>query len=387
MQTNTLLTNKKPLLDSLGTSYNMAYYSQMNSENMLVEQTFNWSQRFSLPGASFGDSSSILIPINQFLGEMFLYVRLPNLVANQQLCPGWLFAAIESINYQLGASGTTAVTLSGDSIWQCVAAEIDNEPRRSEVFRLAGLGLLTPNTSPSPGFQDIPKVEAMIPIPTCFSTMCERIALDTTLMTNNIQVTVAFKTSDAIYSNIGVRPTEFLTAQIVLRQGKLSDQAMSLRSEMIANPDLQYSMPFTLFQSFSSPVFQGVRESQGIRGCQVTLSGLNNADLTSIVFYVVAVNSKMPENATTPKNPFHVDPISNVLVQYNGNTLFEFPGTSYKLAGMLTGKQGAVYYKNQVLIQNGPAFEARPVDDYLIFLDFAALRSACIHNVLYNTAR
>lgn len=399
MQTNAILSNKHALLSSMGTKYNDLYYSAANSSVSLVETTFGWGNVISLASPAFGSSSQVNIPVDQFIQEVVLHLRLPNTVANQTLCRGWGYAMLESVSYTLGASNSSSIVLQGDSILQSVLAQCTSREKRSQVLRLAGDEYLSPNPSPPAAYLDEDEqfIDAYVLLPLPMSTMCDKLPLDSTLLSNNIVVGINFRQSSAIYGGIGVRPNAFSVAELMLRQGKLSNQAASLRQNMIASPDLMYSYPFIHMQNFVSPTFQGIRRSQGIRGCSVNLNSFANADLVGICFWVVAVNDKNP-TLSTSCNPWATDDIEDVLVTFNGSTMFRFPGKSYKLTAAVIGEQQASGFDGSYIEQenyNGTVwvprssapFTSSPVDSHMVFLDFARLRSACMQEHLFNTFR
>lgn len=401
MQTDAILSNKHALLSSLGSKYNDLYYSAANSSVSLIETTFGWANVISLSSLSFGSSSQVNIPVDQFIQEVVLHLRLPNTVANQTLCRGWGYAMLDSVSYILGASNTSNIVLQGDSILQTVLAQCTTKEKRSEVLRLAGDEILSPELAPDAYLdKDIEFIDAYVLLPLPMSTMCDKLPLDSTLLSNNIVVGINFKQGSAIYGGTGAQPSQFLSAEVMLRQGKLSNQAASLRQEMIARPNMIYSYPYIHSQNFVSPTFEGKRRSDGQRACSVNLNSFANADLVGICFWVVAVDNKNPRDSTSC-NPWATDEIEDVLVTFNGSTMFRFPYKSYKLTSAVIGEQQASGFDNSYITQyirvggaggswvaqNTAPFNSRPVESHLVFLDFARLRSACMQDHLFNTFR
>lgn len=380
-----LLSNKRSLLSSLGKKYNGLYYSEENSTVELCETTFCWQNILSLPSVNFGSSSTISIPIDQFIQECVLHLRLPALQANESVCRGWGYASLASISYLIGASNSTQVVIQEDSIWQTVAAQCTTDEKRSELFRLGGdehLGLEVVPAGEAPEY-----VDAFIVIPLPFSTACDKLPMDSTLLSQNISVTFNFKNTSAIYGGSAVHPTSFVVAEVMLRQGKLSNQAASIRQEMIAHPELCYSYPFVLTSRFLSAPFQGSRYTDSRQGCKIQLNSFNNADLLGIAFYVVRDDYKSPAANSTP-NPFVLDELTDILVSFNGSTLFNLPGKSYKTTNCLIGEQQASYYQNSLVLPGAaPPFTSVPKDCYPVFLDFARVRSACLGQEMQNTWR
>lgn len=385
MSSDLVLSTKRAVLSSGGTRYNGLYYNQANSSVELLECTFGYPYQVSLSSSSFGSSSTIAIPINEFVDNFLLHLRLPNIQENESLAPGWGYRMLNNISYSLGASNTTQIVLQKDAILQAIFAQCKTEEKRSEIMRLSGQGFLGPALA---GIgEDIPTIDSYLtlPIPP-FSDVCGHLPFDSTLLANNINITITFESNpNIIYGGSATHPQSFSIAECMMRQGKLSNQSASIRAEMVNSPNLKYSLPMTHLQYWSSSSFAGKRRSDG--QCQVELNTFSNADLCGVSFWVIRDDFKNPTANFTP-NPYVTDNISDVLVTFGGSTLFNFPGESYKLTNMLVGEQNASYFHNQLMVGNSAlTFAASPVDCYMVFLDFARVRSACLPGQLMNVWR
>lgn len=383
-----ILTVKPSVLSSAGYKYNSLYYSSASSSADLLECTFNWQNVIALPTLQMGSSSQVNLPMDQFIQDVVLHVRLPNVVANQTLPRGWLFSIIDSISYTFGNSNSTQIVLQNDGIFLTCMSQISDAEKRDEILRLAGEEVLTPLVA-APG-EDVPNLDAWIVLPLPMSTPCneQKLPIDSTMLSSNIVLTIQFGNNSKIYGGSGApRPTAFLVAELLLRQGKLSNQSASVRSLMIAAPDLKYQYPFIHTQYWESPSFAGIRASQAVSACSITLNSFANADLVGVTFYVIKTTDKVPTDNSTP-NPFNSDPISNLVVTFNNSTMFNFPGLSYKMTNMLTGDLGASYYDNSIVSPGAVApFLSNPKQNYLIHLDFSRLRSDCYQQHMFNVMR
>lgn len=386
---DSFLTTKNVILNNPGSRFNGLYYSNKNSSVDIVECTFGWQNIISLPSLTFGSSNQVNLPIDQFIGEIILHLRLPNITATapngQQLVRGWGYAMLSSISYSLGNSNTTQITLQGDSILQAVMAQCTDPLKRDEILKLAGQELRTPLVAPVGG--DVPFNDAYVILPFPWSTACSKLAIDSTMLSSNVNIKIDFKqNASAIYGGADTRPSAFTVAEIMLRQGKLSNQALSLSNIMHKpreGPPLAYNYPFTHTQYFISPTFEGKKISDAYQGCQVDLNGFSNSDLIGISFYVIKVTDKNPVG-NAPPNPFNADDISNVLVTFNGSTLFNFPYQSYRLTNML-GEQSASYYPYSVI--NSTGTQSTPKNCYMVMLDFSQDRGICFMEHFYNVFR
>ena len=381
-----VLSTKRAVLSSGGVSYNDLYYGTMNSSLSLLECTFNYNYSITLPSRDFGSTSQINIPNDQLFECLILHLVLPQVVQGQSLARTWGYGMLNSVAWTFGSSNSTQIMLQGDSIYQTVIGQCTDPLKRLEISRLAGEEQTTPPPAPDPD-SDIPLNEAYLLIPLPCSTLCDKLPVDTTMLQNNISVQIQFNSDPRlIYGGTPTPPTSFLLAEVILKQGKLSNQAMSARKEMIMQPNLKYSYPFIHSQNFITPDFPGSRISNGAR-VSLTLNTFLNADIVGIMFWVVANENKRPTNNSTP-NPYNLDPISNVRLLFAGQTLFDFPGQSYKLTNMLSGQeQSASYIPGSYIPPGLGPFLPESRDNYPIFFDFSRIRSICFHSHLFNTWR
>jgi hypothetical protein len=339
----------------------------------------------SLSSFNFGSTSTINIPIGEFVGSVVLHLRIPVLQANEAVCPGWGYRMINNIAYSLGASNTTQIVLQGDSILQALLAQCPNAEKRSEVLKMGGQGAFGPTVA-LPG-EDIETLDAycLLPIPP-FSDLCGHLPIDTTLLSNNISISISMESNPKlIYGGSATHPASFLVAELLMRQGKLSDQSASIRTEMVRNANLKYSIPMIHYQHWESSSFPGKRRSDG--KCSVELNTFPNADLCGIVCWVIRDDYKNPTGNNCP-NPYITDEISDIVLTLGGATLFNLPSKSYKMTNMLTGgHQDASFFNNQLITGTAAPFSAVGKDCYPLCFDFSREKSACLPGQLFNVAR
>lgn len=396
------LSNKHVILSSGGTKLNDLYYHGLNSSASLVECTYSMGKySASLSNLSFDGTNNINIPNQSFLGETYLELELSNaadvgvgIPSDAVLCNAWGYAAIDSISYLMGSSNTSTITLSGPQIFMAVMSQCDTAEKRSEVLRLAGLTQIGPYT-------DGTRTRAYVLLPFPWSTMCDKLDVDTSLLSNNIMVTIKFKAANAIMTTAAgplgsTYPTKFLNAKITFRQGDLSNTNLSLKHTMMQNPDLIYSYPLIHFSSGNSnnTTFKG--SVDGGAPIQLNITGFLNSDLVGLYFYVVE-NNYVRGNLSpvtpapriiTPVQPFRSDPITNVSLYFNGIPLYLTDGELYKLVNMV-GTQNASFYSYTGVDPYTSPVGAAPKNDnsYICYIDFARLRAACYQNHFNNTFR
>lgn len=381
-----LISNKRPNLSAPGTRTTDLYYSYVNSSVEVLESTCDWSMKIALTSPIFGQNNQVNLPMSAFVGQVILHLRLPNVVADQTICRGWGLRMIKNIRFQFGSSASTPIYLTQQAVWHFLMAQADTEEKRSELFKLCGEEVLAPIIPLVGG--STPYLEAFIPLPVPFSTICEKLMFDTTLLGQPITIFIEFEGNPrAIYGGSATPPTSFQIAELLIRQQRLSDQSKSLRTILDANPDKMYSYPFIMAIGYeTASIFQGVRESDNGQAV-VQFNQFQNSDLLGIVFCVQAVTDLSPAGNNSP-NPFHLDRITNIVVTYNGQSIAQLPGESYRAIASYMGKQGASYYKGSVILPGTvQPFDSDPVDEYLVFLDFALLRAACFPDHMDNTWR
>lgn len=376
------LTNKHALLSGGGSLLQDNYYSVLNSTSSLCETTYNYENLISLPSVNFGSSTSVQIQNYNFVGRTILHLRIPRLVASQYINRGWGYGLLYSVSWTMGASSTSQITLLGDSILQVAMAQIEDPIKRNEVMHLAGEAQLADLDQPAGTYHD-----AYVLLPTPFSTWCDKLPYDSSLLSQPIVITIQFNQSNSVYGGVGVRPTQFVTAELLLQSGALTNKSLSLKNKMIEDPSLISPYPFSHFQNFVSPLFDGKTEAVG--KCEVQLTSFPNSDITGIIFWVVADEDKYPLNNSTP-NPFLASPIKNIECVYNGKIIFNFPAEIYKMTNMVGTQSASFIPYNTIGPGNTGPVESNAVDVYPIYLDFSRLRSTCIMNGvnhMFNTWR
>lgn len=376
---NKYLSNKHVVLNSEGVKFDDNYYSVMNSSSSLVETTYMMGKyTASLSSRSFGSTSNVSIPNQSFLGNTYLNVvfRIP---PGYSLARGALFSMIAEVTYLMGSSSSSSITLSGESMFSALMAQCETEEKRSKMFRLAGEAVVQDD--------NITSMNACIPLLFPFSGACSKLYFDTSLLSNNIVITIKFKDAATVYGDgpISGMPTEFVSSKITFRQGELSNISLSLRKTMQMNPEIMSVYPYTHFQSFQSPTFDG--STIETAPCQVNLQGFINSDLYGIIFYVVNVNFLNATGAAgNHPNTFKTNEVSNIKLYYNGIPLYIADGLLYKLVNM-EGTQNNAGWDNTRIVGAGGGAGGTTLAGEMVYIDFTRLRSACYPGEYKNTTR
>ena len=115
------------------------------------------------------------------------------------------------------------------------------------------------------------------------------------------------------------------------------------------------------------------------------MNAFTNGDLLGIVLWFVKQTDLNPTTNGQVPLPFNLQEMSDILVSFNGVTLFRYNAKSYKLTNCLIGEQGASYWIGDMFTNTGPNYTHVPQNYYPIYMDFSRLRSACMQDHMFNT--
>lgn len=370
------VSTKRTMLSSPGRSLNTMYYNQLSLDVSSVEAMYTTGRyKTSLNSTAFGSSAQCTIPNASFLGTTYLSASLPALVANQALPRGWLYHAIDSLEFLVGSSNVSLLRMDGKSVLQVVMAQCCTEERRNEIYRLAGEEITTAGV--------IPEGVCILPLP--WSTLCgymQKKELDTNVLNNPITVRINFVQNNRLYGGSGARPVGFDRLEVLTRQADLDNKANSLANMLKNNEALQLGYPFIHFQSYQVPFSTAIANERAF----LELKSFINADLTMIALSAIKRTDVIPVANNSP-NPMNSVDLKNIILRYNGQTMFDLPGDMGKLTN-LHSIDGAGFFHNSVILPGATApFSSQPVDTYIYCLDFSRIRAACWEQEYQNTPR
>lgn len=380
------IDTKRTMLAVPGTKLDDVYYSKYNSTVQKVEATYNVG-RFeqTLSSLTFGGTSNILIPNGDLLGECYLHLQIDDstsvMGANTALARGWGFAAIQSISYLFGSSNVSDLTISGQSLWQILAAQSETSEKLSHAYQLGGQAWK---------YGDTQGLEADILLPLPWSTMnglVPKRPFDTSLLLSPITIKIQFNRAEAFIGGIGTtKASSFKAASVYTRQGSFSNRADSLRSAMLMDMELYYAYPFIHATSFQTPSVK----SGSDKSVLLQLQQLLNADWTGCVIGVVK-SSELTSSSGSVPNPFNYVICRDINMRFNGNIVFHTPGKGYMLTNMMN-KAGASYFQNIYISGTTDALGVNPfvetaIDNFPILIDWSRVRSSVFLDQFQNTWR
>lgn len=378
------LANKRTALSNAGIKMDDLYYSAMNSTVELTECTFNLGRfNTSLSQLQFGGTSQVIIPNSSFCSGVYINFTLPPVVANQTLPRAWGYAFIQSVSYLFGSSNISQIDLPRHVLFQTLMMECETAERRSALLTIGGEEILVPTTTN-------PTASVYIPLP--FSSICginQKLPFDTSILDNPITLQISLARADQVYGGSGVKPNSFLSGNVILRQGDLSNKDQSLRNVLMKNPSLMYSYPFIHRQAGGVSVGNSFTGSTSPNPpVSVTLQSIINADLVGLSFGVVPINKLSNTSGTTCPNPFFYDELTNVKITFNGLDMYNSPNNLYKLANLALTRAGSGSYSTSVITDSALApFTTQAQDCYAIFVDFSRTRTACFDGKYANVWR
>lgn len=368
-------SQKRVSLNAPGTVKNSLYYSTSDTTVSSVEaNTVIGRFEQSLTSLAFGSSSQIIIPNQDFIHQVFLTVRLPDLTANQTLCHGWLFGLIREINYSWGQANVSQLRLSGKSLLQCLMRESESQEKRSELLRLGGESLTAANTRP---------VEATVVLPLPWSVMAgkNKLPFDTSILNNPIQIQVQLNAASAIYGGTDPLPTAVSSASIFMRQTVLADRSNSIKWDLMKNPNMIYSYPFNHRQSPSSK-FNLVSGSVN----NLELTEFLESDLLNILFSVQYTEDQVRTAAGITPNPTASLICTDIELLYNGQSVYKAPAQSARLINMLwdEGSSGA---ESAYIDRTVSPYTSQQITSYVYQIPFADIKAMIYDGAFCNTGR
>ncbi len=246
---------------------------------------------------------------------------------------------------------------------------------------------------------------AVIPIRLPFSSVCaleKRISFDTKLLQQPIQVTLSLRAGSDIMevgasalSTPGNLQTAFRSLSFQSFQQGLSDQSLSLRNELLANPRFSVGVPFQYLQDmrFNVLTSQGTGEFDGMSGTYfVNITSMLNADLTTIQFALTWDQDQKP-SGTNRFAPFKFIEMRNIQLLLNGQRLHNYDSTSYPMVYLANVLDS--YWANVIVAPYAPAdskdtLKRLHLDDLscpIYEINFSRLRAVAREAHMMNTPR
>jgi hypothetical protein len=354
-------TNVAPNLDSLGSQKDNLYYRADGPDGVQMVEIESQSNlgkyRKSLTSRSFSSVGEVLLPNLDFVGNTFIHLKIPQLDKDYALCDNWGSAIISSINYQLGSSNISLVERQGHTMWQQNFVACETKEKRDRWRRLGGEQVTAVAKTGDH--------EAILQLSLPFSTIRNAMkkSYDTSLLSSPVLIQIHFKPITAILSvSTGIDagtlpqplPTQFSTADIIVRQDVLTNKAESMRNTLMSGENLFSPYPYVHALSGTTRTFDAVV------GQPVTMdmSGFLNSDLLGILFHIVptaylnsVIDTTTPGN-NRPANPWSTLRVRDIKLTFNGSILHDMPYLLHDAEG-ISMSFGDVDATNTKLLDTG----------------------------------
>lgn len=379
-----LLTRKAPHLANPGTvTAGNLYYDASTCAVVLAESVQNFGRYSqSLTNLQMGGVSNVTIPNSSFLSGMYLYMQLGALPANTFAPRGWGLNAIDNISFILGSSNVSQVNINSSTHAQMYLANAETAEKRNLLLRLAGDEIQGAQVG---GTVNEAYVQLQLPW-SRISAQMKKLPIDTNLLSSPIIVQIKFKEPKDFYTGSGASaaPQAFLQARVLACQIDLEDKELSLKVPMMRDPSLISSYPFTYTQSFPIANVAG----SPLVPATLILQGIVNADLVGIGFSVIRSDrtSGGPTGAQ-PLAPFAYEQVRDVLLQYNGLTLYDAPGKMALLYDEQDMGGSSVLPYSVVSAGGAGPYITTPVDSYIYFIPFTRIRNTMFPDFFQNSFR
>jgi hypothetical protein len=380
-----ILSRKAPLMSNPGSVVANNLYYDANSVAVVAAECVSNYGRYtqSLTTLQLGSAGNITIPNASFLSGLYIYAEIGALPANTFLPRGWLLNSIANVSFILGSSNVSQVQVNGATHASQMLLSCETAEKRNEVLRLAGDEAQGPQ---APGTINRAYMQLQLPW-SRIGSMMKKLPFDTTLLSSPIIIQIQLKQPTDFYTGSGAAsaPTQFQAYRAYANQIDLMDKELSLALPLMRDPSLMYSYPFTFIQS-SVQTFQGSANPSA--PVNLILTGLVNADLVGISLAVLRSDRASGGlGGTQPLSPFAYERVQNVLLQYNGLTLYDAPGQMYRLYDQqdLPGS-GVVPYSVISAGGAGP-YVTTPADAYIIFIPFTRIRNTQFVDMFQNSFR
>jgi len=407
--------------------------------------------RIAFNNKNFGSTPSVHIPNVFFTNTSFVIAELnienlrwrerdagnpdDELIGGLYMPHGWGFHLIDNIVYYLGSSSVANIQISGTAnmIWHMATCE--TKSKRDKMLNGAGhmintfdptITLYDPHNAIShaafgeqvfrekqggtvvwedqgaafvPSHRLAPRLgAAIIPIRLPFSSMCaleKRLSFDTKILQQPIQITLGLRSWDRVM-DIFV-PNDFvgldgftnslknLTFQS-FQQG-LSDQSLSLRNELLSNPQFSVGLPFQYIQDMR---FNVANQNETY---YVNITSMLNADLTTIQFALQWDRDVIP-GVGNRFAPYKFIRMENVALMLNGQRLHNYDTDSYPyvyLANTVSDSWGTVkmapWYQGVAEGQAAKRTVTMTQDCPVYEINFSRLRACAMESHMMNTPR
>lgn len=373
------VSDRVPDLDAVGTQKNTLYYGSDDVKVSEVQyDTLQGKFRQTLSSLQFGGISEINIPNSDSVSSCYLYMKLPNLLANQTLCDYWGYGIIKNVSYTIGGSNISIIDLPGESIFQRTLLSCESKEKRSKLREIGGTALSGANTTP----------EAIVQIPLPWSTIrsCkEKLSYDASLLSTNILIQITFNEASAIYGSGAagtVFPSALLAGDVYIKQDVLTNKRDSMKLTLMKNPNLLINYPMVHSTRGSTRNLVGDITANTFT---IDLNSFLESDLLGISFHTVLASDEAgAPTAGSVSNKFKTLRLRDIVLKYNGQILHNLTYHLHDL--MLLGMDIGDPDYNVASIDAGGVIGPQTTG-HIYYLPMTRFKSVVFEGMYHNTSR
>lgn len=377
------LTAVNPSLSAIGVNKDTLYYDE---EDIKVESVefCNRVGRYqrSLTTLQFGGSSDISIPNYNFIGSTYLQVEMPVLDNAVSLADNWLINAVESVNYSWGSSNISLVTINSiDMLHHNYIACCSREKREKMILLGGGI-------KPKDKTQDTRTATICLKFPwSTISASEQKRLFDLKLLDTNMLIQIKWATKDKfmgwLTADVGLVPDSFTSAKIILKQNELTNHNDSLATRMKIESKLNYNYPFVHLSTGTSHRFITVEGENQVR---FELNSFLNSDLLGILFSVIDLKdlSRSSDVAHSFPNPFNLQKVKDIKIEFNGQILMDYPDDLNELANLNISKGDTTCMQHKLITSTGETDSANKDLSYVWYVPFTQYKELTFEEAYSN---
>jgi len=295
-------------------------YANPESSKIDIVPTLNTRGRLEISTNSlnFGGTSTFQIPPGSFLGQVWLvgtvsvdrYVHAPR---------GWALGAIDQLKFQIsGQSSINNIQISGQSHYDLIMSSCTTKEKRDAIILACGDYL----NGTAAALTNQPFAVPLY-LPWSNPDINGTFPYDTSTLSSNIIVEIKWKPSNQVFMGENAQtpsmPSAFNSLSLKAHQiDILGSSAFKVSSAMMRDPQLVYSFPSSLVQSFQTT--QTV--TSAVQG-SIVLSALPQGQLCAILVRIVPASQEGASNNQNVITNVGILP-DYVNLRYNGQDLIKY---------------------------------------------------------------
>jgi hypothetical protein len=369
-------------LNSEGRLVDTVYYDRDNLDVQKAKLVANNRFRVPFNSLQFGAQGIALnIPPGSIVDSIIAEFQLPatttggSVYNGLALTRGWGYQLIQSI--QLMCGGSTVQTKFGPQHQIEVLLSCETMDKRNEVLTLGGQQCFSVQAVGGNDFANPDNLWAYVHIALPWSqikALFRQLPIDSRMMAvQPLQVVLFLNQANAIFSSqtpvsgtLANMPTALQSGTFHVRMLDFKDPNDSIGQQLILDPRKFYSFPCIHHQSVFGQQITGIPAGSGAN--VINFTGFKTGTLLGITTFAVKTSDITPGPVTSSfQNPMNLQDLSNLELQYNGQTFCYYIQKDYKMMAA-TLDMTAGYINGSIVSFSTPNFvSATPYKQYVVY--------------------